>query len=312
MPPDLPESSPAAPSPRLSQALRQVLRPLVRLMLAHGITFRPASDLLNQVYVEVATAELERDGKKPTDSRLTVMTGIHRKALRQHRTQHDADASVPKSVALGAQLVARWTSDPLYCDGDGHPRPLPRRNGGADDTPTFDGLVRSVSSDVHPRTVLDEWLRLGVVKIEDQQTIHLVTSAFVPSQGFEEKLFYLGRNVHDHLETTLHNLEGTGPPLLERSVHCDGLDPADVNRLARFAEQEGMKLLEEINRRARELRSEALSAWDAAHADGSEPNEPNEKAERMNVGLYFFRGASRACGEEADDDADAEEGGGAG
>ena len=92
------EPSPASPSPRLSQALRQVLRPLVRLMLAHGITFRPATDLLNQVYVEVATAELEREGKKPTDSRLTVMTGIHRKALRQHRTQRESDSSVPKSV----------------------------------------------------------------------------------------------------------------------------------------------------------------------------------------------------------------------
>ncbi len=312
------ESSPAAPSPRLSRALRQVLRPLVRLMLAHGVTFRPASDLLNQVYVEVATAELERDGKKPTDSRLSVMTGIHRKALRQQRNRSEHDASVPKTVALGAQLVARWTSDPIYCDGEGRPRPLPRRSDD-DAAPSFDGLVRSVSSDVHPRTVLDEWLRLGVIDVDEgDQSIHLVTSAFVPARGFEEKLFYLGRNVQDHLETAVHNLEGNGPARLERSVHYDGLDPEDVSRLAHFAEQEGMKLLEEINRRARELREESSrargDAGDATSDGADEPTERSalpEKAERMNFGLYFHRGPARGPTDEDDDEAAGEDEGGA-
>jgi len=212
------ESHPAAPSPRLARVLRQVLRPLVRLMLTHGITFRPASDLLNQVYIEVATAELEREGKKATDSRLTVMTGIHRKALRQHREQGAPESREPKSAALGAQLVSRWTSDPAYCDAEGRPLSLPRRTEAAQDAASFDGLVRSISSDVHPRTVLDEWLRLGVVRVEDDASIHLVTSAFAPSKGFEEKLSSFGRNVHDHLVTAIHDLEGT--PRLSSNAAC--------------------------------------------------------------------------------------------
>lgn len=310
MPPDQTPSPPTSPSPRLLTVLRQILRPLVRLMLDHGIPYRPAADLLNQVYVEVATTALEGEGKKATDSRLSVMTGIHRKALRQHREHGERDSSVPKSIALGSQLVQLWTSDPRYCDAEGAPRPLPRRSGDGNDE-SFDGLVRSVSSDVHPRSVLDEWLRLGVVRVEaGGHTVHLVTSAFVPSQGFEEKLFYLGRNVRDHLETALHNLEGFGPASLERSVHYDGLDPEDVSRLSRFAEEAGMRLLEEVNRRAREMREEArrsrsqeaVAGGEAAFETDAPPRQPRvagppddqqQKSERMNFGLYFFHGPSR-------------------
>jgi hypothetical protein len=304
---DPPSASPSTASPRLAKTLRLVLRPLVKLMLSHDLPFRSATGLLKQVYVDMAMEELDRLGKRPADSRLAMLTGIHRKELKRLRDGSGEDADVPRSVSLGAQLVARWTTDAAYLDDDGRPRAL-RRNtqasGGADDVsaPSFDDLVMSVSTDIHPRAVFDEWQRLGVVEIDDDKNIHLVTSAFIPRQGFEEKLFFLGRNVHDHLATTVRNLDSDEPSLLERSVHYDNLAPGDVNLLARFAEQEGMKLLEAINRMAIELRGEARERGEAT------TDPADEKAERMNFGLYFFRGPRRDSVDDADEVAGGEDG----
>jgi hypothetical protein len=261
-------------------------------MLAHGITFRPASDLLNRVYVEVATAELERAGQRATDSRLTTMTGIHRKALRQLRAQKEQTRRAPGSVALSTQLVLHWKQDARFCEADGSPSALPRRNEADGREPTFDHLVRSISSDVHPRTVLDECLRLGVVRVDEHQWVHLEPSALLPSRDFDEQLIRLGRNLHDHLETAVRNLECSGPSQLEHGIHCDGLRSEDVNRLALFAEQQGMKLLAELERRAREMRERAQQP--GAGAAPVAAAGPAEKTERMGFGLYFFRGPAEA------------------
>jgi hypothetical protein len=257
-------------------------------MLRHDLPFRSATGLVKQVYVDVAIEELERLGKRPSDSRLAMMTGIHRKELKRLRDDAGADADVPRSVSLGDQLVSQWTTNPSYLDAAGHPLAL-RRNTQASGSatsaaPSFDDLVMSVSTDIHPRAVLDEWHRLGVVRIDDEKNIHLVASAFIPRQAFDEKLFYFGRNLHDHLDTTIRNLDSDEPSLLERSVHYERLSPSDVNLLARFAEQEGMKLLEAVNRMALELREEAEAR------DESVTDPADTKAERMNFGLYFYRG----------------------
>ncbi len=298
------EPSPAAPSPQLARTVRRVLRPLVRLMLTHGVTVRPAAELLSQVYVEVAMAELERDGKKPTDSRLSVMTGIHRKALRAHRTRSEPAPAGSGTSALSAQLVARWRTDAAYCEPGGRPRALPRRTND-DAAPSFDGLVRSVSSDVHPRTVLDEWLRLGVVEIDGHdQSIRLVPSALVPAQDLEAKLSGLGGNVHDHLETAVHNLEDRGPARFERSVTGDGLDSDSVNALSGFIEQAATEVLDAIERRIHALEARSMRAvGDAGEAATAHDfDEPDAKHERVRLGVYFHREPAPVEPEEQDGD----------
>ncbi len=281
------------PSAKLRRALERVLRPLVRLMLSQNLPIQEASSLLKQVYFDVANEELERSQRKRSDSRLSLMTGIHRKELKRLREHSDsAIAEPPRSISLGAQLIARWTGDQRYLDAEGRPRPLIRATvaDAEADEPSFDDLVKSVSRDIHPRSVLDEWIRLGLVRVDDARRIHLLTAAFVPRQGFDEKLFYLGRNGHDHLDAAVRNIQGSESPLLERSVHYNSLAPDDVNALARFAEQEGMKLLEKLNEMARER--------------SSEPHD-DEKAERMNFGLYFYRGPRNPSEAERSGAADA-------
>ena len=273
MPDKDPQSPSGAPPESLTRAIEKLLRPLVGLLLEHGLTYTWLTGVLKRIYVDVADKEFALDGKRQTDSRITLLTGVHRKDVRQFRADPLSDAPPPESVYLGAQLVALWTSDDRFLDDREAPLKLwrlPRE----DDEPDFEDLVTSVSKDIRPRAVLDEWVRLGVVQIDDSGRIVLKQEAFIPSQGFDEKAFYLGRNIHDHLAAARHNVQGNTPPFMERSVYYDELTQESVDKLSELAEQEGMQALKKINSRARRLQKRDAGS--------------DEEKYRMNFGIYFF------------------------
>lgn len=266
--------APSAPPPALIAALKRLLRPLARLLLAQGVGYPHCAELLKAVYVEVADGEFRLPGKAQTDSRVSLLSGVHRKDVRRLRSAPPGGGeTVPAAVSLGAQLAARWVATPRYLDRHGRPLPLPRyaSEGGEK---SFEALVASVSTDIRARAVLDEWLRLGVVHCDDEDRVCLNVDAFVPQRGFEEKAFYLGHNVHDHLAAAAANLQGAQPAFLERSVHYDALGPASIADLAGTARTLGMDALKTVNRKAMEL--------ERRDARGAEPRQ------RMTFGTYFY------------------------
>jgi uncharacterized protein DUF6502 len=271
--PDTRATSMSAPA-SLLRALRHLLRPLARLLVARGVTYTMLSDLLKEVYVEVAERDFSLEGKRPTDSRVSLLTGVHRKDVRRLRDAVPAnDAAAPESVALGAQLVSAWTTRREFLDAKGKPRPLPRLASQGRGR-SFESLVESVSKDIRPRSVLDEWLRLGIAELDAQDRVVLRTAAFVPRRGFDEMAFYLGHNVHDHLAAAAHNLLGEGQPFMERSVHYDALGERSIAELAELAGRTGMEALNQVNRKA--MACEAR--------DGDEP----KPRRRMTFGVYFY------------------------
>lgn len=260
--------------PSLLAALRHTLRPLVRLLIARGVTYPMLIELIKGVYVAVAEKDFPLPERQATDSRVSLLTGVHRKDVRRLRAGPPADdAAMPDSVALGAQLVAAWTTRREFRDGRGRPRPLARlaSQGGRR---SFEALVASVSKDIRARPVLDEWLRLGIVDIDAGERVVLRASAFVPARGIDEKAFYFGHNVHDHIAAAAHNLQGEGLPFLERSAHYDSLDAASVKQLARLAEESGMKALRAVNAEAQaaEARDRRLTSI----------------KQRITFGIYFY------------------------
>lgn len=262
----------------LWSALRTLLRPLVRLLIANGITYPSLSDLLKSIYVDVAESEFRIEGRPQTDSRLSLLTGVHRKDVRRLGTEGIAKtAQTPRSVSLGAQLVGVWTSQSPYVDPEGRPRPLSRlaRDGGP---MSFEALVEGVSKDIRSRAVLDEWLRLGVVHLDADDRVCLNSEAFVATEGQDEKLYYLGHNVHDHLAAAVHNVMGGAPANLERSVHYDALSPASIQRIKLLVEDDGMKALKAVNREANRLERKDASS--------------DEPRQRFTFGIYFYSTAT--------------------
>lgn len=265
--------SPTLP-PSLLSALLRVMRPLVRLMLRKGITYTVFADVLKEVFVDVADREFRLDDKAPSDSRISLLTGVHRKDVR--RLRQDGEAAIqalPDNITLGAQLVNLWTNCQPFCNERGQAMALPRLASVGGDC-SFDALMAKVSTDIRARVVLDEWLRLGVVRLDEQDCVHLEAQAFVPQKGFDEKAAYLGHNLHDHASAAVHNLTGEGQPFFERSVHYDALAPVSVEALREAVAGEGMQMLLGFSRLAADLEARDLPTLD--------------QPQRITIGLYFY------------------------
>ncbi len=271
-----PSPPPAAPGDRLLGPLRHLLRPLVRLLLRRGVTFPVLAELLRGLFVEVASRDLLSDPRQRTDSRISLLTGVHRKELRRLREQEEGAPAVPAVVTLSSQIIARWLGLPEYSNGT-EPRPL-RREAAQEGEPSFDALVRSVTSDVRPRAVLEEFLRQGLARLDGEGRVRLNVAAFLPRQGSQEQLFYFARNLHDHLAAAAANVEAEGaPPFLDRSVHYDRLPRGVAEALEAAGRDAAQETLLKINRLALDLL--------AREEQSPSPDDPSF---RFNLGVYVF------------------------
>lgn len=257
---------------------RAMLTPLARMFVAHGVTYPQFAQALKEVFLDAARAELRAADKPATDSALSLLSGVHRKDV---RTLAHADgprpAGEPRALPLAAEVFTRWANDRRFTDASGKPKSLPLR--GARAAHSFDGLVRSISKDFHPRSVLNELVRLGVAEVVGDE-VHLKAEAFIPHEGFSEIAYYISANVRDHLAAAAANLQTAGrketAPFLEHAVYADEL-----------SEQSAMQL----QRLARRLWSGAVkrmvkAALAAVEADRSQPAA--QRTMRMRFGAFCF------------------------
>ena len=265
-------ASPATPpdAARLQRPLARLLRPLVRLFIRCGITFPALCDLLREMYVNVAEHECALPGKVQTDSRVSLLTGIHRKEVARLRGAGAPVSEVPAAVSRTSRILARWLSAPGFADADGRPLPLART--GEEGQASFESLVASVTRDVRPRAVLDEWLDRQLVALDPEGRIVLTESAFVPAGGSDQQLYYFGRNLHDHAAAAVANVLGDGSRFLERAVHYDGLS---------------RELAETLEKRSRELAMESLRTLNREANQACETDPGG--AWRWNCGIYVYR-----------------------
>ena len=262
----------ARPAPEaMLPPLRRLLCPLVRLAIRCGVTFPAAADLLRALYVEVARQELGPDHR--TDSRISLLTGVHRKEIRRQRSLPIDEP--PPLVTRNGQLIGTWLGAPGFADDSGVPLALPRAADPGDPAaPSFERLVTSVTKDVRPRAVLDDWLSQGIVSVDAQDRVHLSAAAFLPQPGREEQLFYFARNLQDHIAAAAANVLAEGAaPFVDRSVHYDRLSPAAAAELEQVGRAVAQRALLEVNRHAMRLATEM--------PEGS-------ATRRVNFGVYLL------------------------
>ena len=70
----------------LLTACRHLLRPLVRILLRHGVGFGEFADAVRATYLDIAKSELIPAGRPDTDARLALLTGIHVRDVHRIRT----------------------------------------------------------------------------------------------------------------------------------------------------------------------------------------------------------------------------------
>ena len=259
---------------KLYAALRCILRPVICVLIARNVTLQSALGIIKLLYVEEAETLLLSQGRKPTDSQVSVMTGVHRKDVKDIRGGAGNPATPSKQASVVAELLATWLGDSDFLDGSGKPLPLPYINREAPRR-SFAALAGKVSKDVRPRALLDDFVRLNLGS-EDKVTglVTLRADALVPQGQWEEKLFFFGKNCGDHLSASAANILAEKPPFMDRSVYHDGLTTQSAEDLKAFSVDAAMKMLRLVNRKAFELSDKDKGKEGAVHT--------------MNLGVFYY------------------------
>ena len=230
----------------LQQAIIRLLRPVVRLMIRHNVPLAPFVELVRHVYVTVSQEECSLPGKKCSDSRISVVTGIPRKDIKKYLEIPDVkDDSVATEHNRAARVLTGWIQNKTYLNAEtGKPLDLPLSSEDPD-CPTFYHLVQHHSGGVPPKAVLDELLRIGAVHKLDNGCLRLVTFGYIPSGDALEQVRVMSEEITDFLKSVEHNI--TSPledSFLQLSVRCNNLPEEALEQLRQLSGVKGRGMLQ--------------------------------------------------------------------
>ena len=270
---------PSMPSNALQQAVMRMLRPLVRLLLRHGVAHASLAEWLKRLYVETAAAEFALEGRKQSVSRIALMTGINRKEVKRVLDQPPATETQQRKHNRAARIIHGWRSDSDFTDATG--KPLELQFSGTEHD--FNTLVKRYSGDIPARAVLDELVRTGIVEHSRNGTLRLLKPGYVPCHSDDDMLQLAGDSVRDLLETIDHNLQSAGKASrLQLSVVYDNLPEEAVQTFRKLSRERAMTLLEEMD------------AFLSHHDRDSTPQAHGSGNFRAGLGVYYFEDQRRA------------------
>ena len=255
----------------------QAMNPLLALLLRDGVTYPMLCLALKDEMLKAAQKLHCESVSKATDSGLATLTGINRKDVKVWRLA-DRHTKLPSPVGPAMEVFTRWISNPRYLDANGAPKALLRIG----TSESFEALASSVSSDVHPRSLLQELIRLGIVQIDNEdallvaQTVSPTTDAFVPKEGLPEMMQMMANNVGDHMRAAASNIEGARPSMLEQSIYSEPLTAESVGLLRTVVQKAWALTFKEV----------VAVATKCELADCKRP----DATQRFRVGMFAYYG----------------------
>ncbi|MBA4110338.1 MAG: hypothetical protein C0487_12175 [Leptothrix sp. (in: Bacteria)] len=261
----------------LLNAFSALLAPMARLAVSQGLPFPAVEALLKRSFVDAARQALVEAGlpEHRLVSRISTSTGIYRREVsRLTQANPTEEAARPASRSLASEVLAQWLTDPQYRAASGGFSPL-RRQGPA---PSFESLARSVTQDVHPRSVLEELCRLGMAEVDgEEDSVRLLRASFVPRGDQAQMLSFLADNLGDHLSGAVHNVMGNQAPRqhFDQAVFADELSQESLEVVRTFVSGQWQRLL-----------NEAVPLLEQRLADDQAAARRRDR--RVRIGLYSY------------------------
>lgn len=231
----------------LRQALALMLKPLVRLMIAQGITHAEFAETTKEVYVETALRHFE-DAGRVNKSRVAILTGLTRKEVKNVIDRTLEEVQQNKTYSRPERVLTGWFSDPRYTGPYGIPLELPYE-APRHDSPSFIKLVKQYSGDMAPRQMLNELLVSGsVVEVEGRyKAVRRIYKFSALSPEFIKRLGEVGYRVFSTAAKNIDKqMEGSG--YFDRMVFADeGCTQGVIDEFDQYIKVRGQELLEEID-----------------------------------------------------------------
>ncbi len=287
------------PKDTVLSACRQLMEPIIGILLRNGVTHKDLALICKQLYVQVASEEFGIRGRHTNLSRVAMLTGIDRKEVArikeawQNNTQSEQNQQHQDRLT---RLLSAWHQDPDFSTADHHPLALTIEG----EQQSFAALARRYGGDLPASALLKELKRVGVVEDVDNNADgdnssgeHKVIATkryFVPAQSDPGALLRAGSVLNDMGSTLHHNLykanqQKQQPLRFERRASNAQMPVETAAAFREFVEQEGQAFLEKID------------AWLSEHEQVS-PDQ-NAPRLRLGVGTYLF---SNLIEPEVDDD----------
>lgn len=271
----------------LLHAIDSLLGPLADLCLSRGLTIQSIEERLRRAMVQAAIKAHNSTASQPGDaapartqtrtpiriiSRISASTGLTRREVTRLQTPSTRPAAHQHRPSTATEVFTRWMTEPALRTPQGEPRALPRLG----PAPSFEQLAQSVTQDVHPRSLLDELVRLHLVawNLETDQ-VQLLHDAFVPRGDWARMTAFLADNVGDHLRSATANVMGTGREHLEQAIFADELSSQSLAQFKNLMTAQWRHLLDTLPQQLSQM-------IDADKAAG----RPQDQ--RVRVGLYTW------------------------
>ena len=278
----------------LARAAVRIFRPLVRILVRHNVSYKTCADWLRWCYADVAYRDFRLPGRKPTKSRVAVLTGLTRVDVNQLLAQPAPD-EVPQQEQYhrAALVLTGWANDAEF-RADGAPLPaLPFD--ADDDRPSFSRLVARHSGGAPARAVLDELQRNGAVRVLDDRTIELVRTRYIAraDDADLQTAEIFGMATSDLITTIAHNWQQDDRDrylqlvVYNRDIHPDLADEARAK----------------IENAARAL-AEQVDEWLYHFEEASRERGLDEDRDpvRLGLGLYTVKDSENDSSPQPHDD----------
>lgn len=264
-------------------AFRNLMLPLVRMAMRHGLAYDDLHDALRRAIAE-CSKDLHPAAAEST-SQLAILTGLPRSQAERIRSTLAVGAAEELSkLTLIGRLIAGWQRD--FAGPYGVPRELPLTPG----EQTFPELVRRFGGRTGPHEALEELKRVGVVDITSSGRAKLTNRPYITGRLRPESIERMSWVVHDLADTLDFNLDPqrVGPARFERRMFTH--EPLSGHLLQGFrelAKEEGQSFLARLD----SWLNEQLKEIRKRRRQSGEPYKPFEEApdaKHVGIGVYWF------------------------
>ena len=254
----------------LRRALSLMFKPLIRLLIAQGVTHAEFAETAKEVYVEIALRHFEAKGKI-NRSRVAILTGLTRKEVKNVIDRTMESGYQEKTFSRPERVLTGWYSDPQFQGPYGIPLELPYESTEAEEK-SFVELVKRYSGDMAPRQMLNQLIEAGsVVDVDGRyKAVRRIFKHSTLSPSLIKRLGEVGYRVFSTAAKNIDKqMEGSG--YFDRMVFADdGCTDEQIADFNEYIKKRGQEYLEEID------------VWFSSR---KELNKPGVK--KKDTGLYM-------------------------
>lgn len=265
---------------RLLSAAYACLRPLSRLLLRSGITYRQFELVAKRAFVQEAMEDSKHRSRTANTSRIAVKTGLSRKEVKRIRECLGGGLTSEQQIPFDssgplARVLHAWHVDRRFVCDDGAPRDLEFQ----DVEHGFDALVRSVAGDVPPGAVRAELKLAGAVADLEDGRLRVIKRHYVPGNVDDKAITVMSKLVFPLVAGIVHNSDParTSDGFIQRFAFSDSLDPSVIPQFRKWSRSEATKFLE------------TTDDWLAAHETAPADN-PKPRPVTAGIGVFYYEG----------------------